>query len=286
MSKLFSIGELSSCMCVSVRAIRYYEEIGYARFRNEVHVKVIGAGNEGLRALNRLRGLDPDIQTVSIAYGDELNDIRRAFGETELLSILAGIDHEAALVIAQEARKWGILTVGIVTDSFEEGGANRHVQVLAEHVDLLFDFSVYFDHQCCEDMIAGAIEALSALVLKAPIDLRDLHTIVKNKGRAYLAAATSTGASKISDAMDQLFSSSLLPEGLFAKTSFAILTIMASSDLSLFDAEHMVDEVRSKLADGTNILFGTIIEPDMHDAMKVSLVLTEIRSGAMLRRIR
>lgn len=146
----------------------------------------------------------------------------------------------------------------------------------------MFDFSMYFSNHR-EDMILDSIVCLSTLILKAHIDIRDIQTVTKKKGLAYLSIGRSSGLNKItnvmeqlfSNVMEQLFSNSFFHDNIIDNTSSAILNITASGDLTIPDVDQILDVVKSKLGFGSNIIFGTIIDNEMHDTIMVSLVLTD-----------
>jgi cell division protein FtsZ len=261
-------------------------------------VKVIGVGSKIINVLNRLDGVDKNLEVIhityegeallssdfsksiqlqgssrEIAFQEEIYKIRKTIEDTELLYILANVDNGITLAIAQEAQKLGTHTIGILTGSSTGIDANHHVHELNTHVDLLFDFSISTSSYH-EDLIVDSVVCLSSLILKTHINIRDIQTLIKKKGRAYLGIGKASGLNKIADVMEQLFSNSFLHHNIIENTSCALLNITASDDLTMSDVDQILNVVRRKIGYDTNIIFGTIIDNEVNDTIKVSLILS------------
>jgi cell division protein FtsZ len=261
-------------------------------------VKVIGVGCNLINVLNSLDGSDKNLEVIHINYEvetlsssslskfiqlqgssreiaiqEEIQQIRKAIVDTELLFILTNVDFGIASTIAQEAQNLGISTVGILTGSSTGNEVSHHVQELNNYVDLLFDFSVSTS-KYHEDLTVYSVVSLSSLILKTHINIRDIQTLIKKKGRAYLGIGRASGSNKIAAVMEQLFSNSFLHKKVIEDTSCALLNITGSDDLTIPDVEQILDIVRNKIGYETNIIFGTIIDNEVNDTIMVSLVLT------------
>ncbi|TNJ63377.1 MerR family transcriptional regulator [Paenibacillus hemerocallicola] len=265
--------------------------------RTKSLVKVIGVGCH-INVLEGLKCADKNLEIIHIGYEEEplsnsrfsksiqlqgssyeigiqeeIHRVRKAIEDAELLFILTHVDNGIASTIAQEAQKLGIHTVGIINDSPMGNGVNHRVQELINHVDLLFDFSESTSNSH-EDIIVDSVVYLSSLILKTHIHIRDIQTLIKKKGRAYLSFGRASGLNKIAAVMEQIFSNSFLHKKVIEDTSCALLNITASDDLTIPDVDQVLNIVRNKIGYKTNLIFGTVIDNEVNDDIIVTLILT------------
>jgi cell division protein FtsZ len=266
--------------------------------RTKSLVKVIGVGCHIINVLEGLKCADKNLEIIHIGYEEEplsnsrfsksiqlqgssyeigiqeeIHRVRKAIEDAELLFILTHVDNGIASTLAQEAQKLGIHTVGIINDSPMGNEVNHRVQELINHVDLLFDFSESTSNSH-EDIIADSVVYLSSLILKTHIHIRDIQTLIKKKGRAYLGFGRASGLNKIAAVMEQIFSNSFLHKKVIEDTSCALLNITASDDLTIPDVDQVLNIVRNKIGYKTNLIFGTVIDNEVNDDIVVTLILT------------
>lgn len=261
-------------------------------------VKVIGVGSNIINVLEGLKCADKNLEVIHINYEEEhlssssfgksiqlqgssheigiqeeIHHVRKAIEDAELLFILTNVDNGIASIIAQEAQRSGIHIVGILNNSILGNEVNHRVQEFINHVDLLFDFSESTSNSH-EDLIIDSVVYLSSLILKTRIHIRDIQTLIKKKGRAYLGIGKASGLNKIDAAMEQLFSNSFLHKNVIEETSGALLNITASDDLTMPDVDQILYMVRNKIGFKTNLIFGTVIDHEVKDTIIVTLILT------------
>lgn len=272
---------------------------------HKASVKVIGIGGDLAPVLAGLMQVEPHLdilhlseegalgtglicETISIqgssyeiGVQEELHQIRKGLQKSELLFILAG-PPEPASILAREAKKLGIPTIGIYhpTKAEEDIEPPLH-QEFMDQVDLWFDGSVSSASEPVDHTV-HAVVGLSSLLLNTPIRIQDIQALIRNQGKAELRFGQATGANKITEVLEQLFSEASRSTDTRESASSAILTITASDELTIPEVDRIVRAVQDHLGSQINLIFGTVINPALSDTLQVSLVLAgESRKGAV-----
>jgi cell division protein FtsZ len=202
----------------------------------------------------------------------------------------------AAPVVAQVARELGILTVGVVSKPFEfEGGkrlrvAEEGAQKLEEHVDSLIVvlndklFDVMGDDaemdkcfQCADDVLHNAVAGIAEIINVeglVNVDFEDVKTVMSEQGKAMMGTATVAGVDRARLAAEQAVASPLLEGVDLSGARGVLVNITASRSLRLSETREVMNAIKSYAAADATVIFGTVCNEAMGDALRVTVVAT------------
>jgi cell division protein FtsZ len=228
---------------------------------------------------------------------EEIEDALRGF---DMVFITAGMGGGTgtggAPVVASVAGDLGILTVSIVTKPFECEGRRRMkmglegIDLLREHVDTLIvipnerlldiaddDTSLIEAFEIADAVLYNATRGISDLITVhglINLDFADVRTTMEEGGTALMGAAQSTGDNRAEKAAVEAISSPLL-DGLSIRGARNVLVnITADRSLGIREATAAVNIVQREAGDDAEVIFGTVIDEDMGNELRVTVIAT------------
>ncbi len=247
-------------------------------------------------------GANPEIgRKAAIEDKEDLEDILQG---TDMLFIAAGMGGGtgtgAAPVIAEIAKQAGILTVAIVTRPFTFEGnkrsnfASKGIAELASHVDSLItipndrllavagktaNISQAFD--TANSVLYGAVQGISDLIIRPGlmnVDFADVKTVMSEQGVAMMGAGTATGDNRAQEATEKAISSPLLESIDLNGARGILVNVTAGSDFGLHEYEIVGNIIREIIDDDSIVIMGTVMDPDIDDEVRVTIVATGINN--------
>lgn len=207
-----------------------------------------------------------------------------------------------APIVAEVAREMGVLTVGVVTKPFPFEGAKRMkiadagLAELAEHVDSLITIpnekllavlgksTSLLDAFCAaNDVLQGAVQGIADLIIRPGminVDFADVKTVMSEMGMAMMGTGTATGENRAVEAAEAAIRSPLLEDINLQGARGILVNITAGIDLNLGEFSEVGDIVQEFASDTATVVVGTVIDPEMTDELKVTVVATGLSSVA------
>ncbi|WP_263078535.1 cell division protein FtsZ [Endozoicomonas sp. Mp262] len=202
----------------------------------------------------------------------------------------------AAPVVAQVARDMGALTVAVVTKPFSFEG-RRRMQVaeegmkeLQDSVDSLItipnekllpvlgrDVSLLNAFGAANDVLLGAVQGISELITRdglINVDFADVRTVMSEMGMAMMGTGSATGSNRAIEAAEKAIRSPLLEDVNLQGARGVLVNITAGLDLSVGEFHEVGDTVREFASDNATTVVGTVIDPEMTDELRVTVVAT------------
>ncbi|MCL6614480.1 MAG: cell division protein FtsZ [Firmicutes bacterium] len=262
--------------------------------RTKVDVRVrIGEGlTKGLGA-----GANPEIGLRAAAESkDEIVSVLKG---ADMVFITAGMGGGtgtgAAPFIAQLARELEALTVAVVTKPFNFEGKIRAAQAeqglanLREQVDTLITIpnerllqivdrntSVIEAFRIADDVLRQAVQGISDLITVTGlinVDFADVRTIMTQAGSALMGIGVARGENRAVEAAKAAISSPLLETSIEGATG-VLLNITGGPDLGLFEVHDAAAIVTEAAEPDANIIFGAVIDEDLQDEVRVTVIAT------------
>ncbi len=202
----------------------------------------------------------------------------------------------AAPVIAGIAREMGVLTVAVVTKPFFYEGKKRLLNAeegmkeLSKHVDtmivipndkislvvekgtpMLKSFSI------ANDVLRQAVQGISDIILVPGlinVDFADVKTIIENMGRAVMGSGTGKGEGGAIDAAKKAISNPLLEHSSIEGARGILINITGGLELSLSEVQDAAALIYDSAHEDVNVIFGAVIDPDVHDEVRVTVIAT------------
>jgi len=208
----------------------------------------------------------------------------------------------AAPVVAEVAKELGILTVAVVSKPFEfegpkrmkhaDGGiseleANVHSlivilnnkleEVLGEDAQMGECFKAADDvlHNAC----AGIAEIINIPGL-VNVDFEDVKTVMSEHGKAMMGTAVASGIDRARVAAEQAVSSPLLEGVDLSNARGVLVNITASSSLKMKETREVMNTIRAFAAEDATVIFGTVCDEAMGEALRVTVVATGLGRSA------
>jgi cell division protein FtsZ len=202
----------------------------------------------------------------------------------------------AAPVIAQVARDLGALTVGVVSKPFPFEGKRRAkfaelgLEELANHVDTLItipngkllsleDASLTFadSFRKADEVLVNAVQGISDLIQQngvVNVDFADVKTIMSSMGMALMGIGYGRGDRRAIDAAHAAINSPLLDNMSVQGATGILLNFMGGPDMRLQEVNEAATLIMEEAHEDANIIFGAVINPDMRDMIKVTVIAT------------
>jgi len=243
-------------------------------------------------------GANPEIGRQSAL--EDRDRIAEAIKGADMVFITAGMGGGtgtgAAPVVAEVAREMGILTVAVVTKPFTfEGGkrmslAEEGLRELEECVDSLITIpnekllavlgkktSLLDAFAAANDVLLGAVQGIADLITRngmINVDFADVKTVMSEMGMAMMGTARATGENRAREAAEAAIRSPLLEDVNLQGAKGILVNITAGMDLNLGEFSEVGDIVREFALDSATVVVGTVIDPEMTEELKVTVVAT------------
>jgi cell division protein FtsZ len=234
------------------------------------------------------------------AAEESLDELAEHIKNVDMLFVTAGMGGGtgtgAAPVIARKATEMGILTVGVVTRPFRFEGRNREmlanqgIEAMKDAVNTLIvipnqrlleleeaDLSILESFRKADEVLVNAVRGISDLITTAGyvnVDFADVRAIMSNMGMAIMGSGTSSGPDRALAAAREAISSPLLDNLNIQGAKGVLVNVTGSSTLSLREVDEAVGYIQESADPQANFIFGYVIDEDMRDAVKVTVVAT------------
>lgn len=233
------------------------------------------------------------------AAEEDKDKISKAMENADIIFITAGMGggtgSGVCSVAAKIAKQHGILTIGVVTKPFAFEGKKRKLQAeagieeLKKEVDALItisndrllkiiskDTSMKNAFEMTDKVLCQSVQAIADLITipgLINLDLADVRTVAKDAGLSLVGIGTGKGKKKAAAAAKMAISSPLLEVSIKGAKSL-LINVTGGLDMSLFEVNEIVDIISKAVGQDTNIVFGAIINEEMQDEIRVSVIAT------------
>ncbi len=251
-------------------------------------------------------GADPDVgRQAAMEDRDRIHEVVEG---ADMLFITAGLGGGtgtgAAPVIAQVAKELNILTVAVVTKPFDMEGAKRMsiadegIVEIGRYVDSLItipneklltvlgsETTLLEAFKAANQVLQGAVQGIAELITRPGlinVDFADVRTVMAKMGMAMMGSGTATGEDRAREAAEAAVSSPLLEDINLAGAQGILVNVTAGSDLSIGEFDEIGNTVKEFASDDATVVVGTVIDPDMTNNIRVTVVATGLGKPAGL----
>src|SRR5262249_32445215 len=202
----------------------------------------------------------------------------------------------SAPVVAQVAKSLGILTVAVVTKPFAFEGRKRAQQAEAGLGELraVVDTLISIPNQrllavvdrgtplleafkVADTVLLQAVQGNSDLILVPGLinlDFADVRTIMSGMGMGLMGAGVGRGEHRALDAAQKAVASPLLDDTSIEGAKGILINFTGGSDLSIHEVEEAARIVQEAAHEEANIIFGAVIDPDLEDEVRITVIAT------------
>lgn len=252
-------------------------------------------GREATRGLGA--GANPEVGRTSAE--DHKSEIEETLQGADMVFVTAGegggTGTGAAPVVASIAKKLGALTVGVVTKPFKFEGAQRTrkaeegIQALKEVCDTLIvipndrllqlgdmNLSMMDAFSAADEVLHNGVQGITNLITTAGVvnvDFADVRAVMADAGSALMGVGRATGENRCLNAAEQAINSPLL-EATMEGARGVLLSFAGGSDLGLMEVNEAASLVAEKADPDVNLIWGTIIDDNLGDEVRVTIIAT------------
>ncbi|QUM83262.1 cell division protein FtsZ [Moritella sp. 28] len=266
--------------------------------RNSAAGSVIQIGNTITKGLGA--GANPTVGRE--AAMEDRDGIREQLQGSDMIFIAAGMGGGtgtgAAPVVAEIAKELGILTVAVVTKPFSFEGKRRlsyaqaGIDALSEQVDSLITIpndkllkvlgrgvSLLDAFKAANNVLLGAVQGIAELITRPGlinVDFADVRTVMSEMGTAMMGTGVASGEDRAAEAAEAAISSPLLDDVDLAGARGILVNITAGLDINIEEFETVGNSVKAFASDNATVVVGAVIDPEMTDELRVTVVVTGI----------
>ena len=204
----------------------------------------------------------------------------------------------SAPVVAKAARDSGALTISIVTTPFTAEGEVRRTNaeaglerlrdvsdtVIVVPNDRLLDavgkMPVRQAFQVSDEVLMRSVKGITELITKpglVNLDFADVRTVMEKGGVAMIGLGESDSESKAQDSVKSALRSPLLDVDISGANS-ALVNVTGGNDMSIEEAEGVVEEIYDRIDPDARIIWGTSIDEELEGSMRTMIVVTGVDS--------
>lgn len=257
---------------------------------------ILQLGTEVTKGLGA--GANPDIGRQAAL--EDVDRIRDVLEGADMVFITAGMGGGTgtggAPVVAEIAKELGALTVAVVTRPFPFEGRKRMqiaeegTRALQQNVDSLITIpnekllsvlgkgvTLLDAFRAANNVLLGAVQGIAELITRPGlinVDFADVRTVMSEMGVAMMGTGTASGENRAREAADAAIASPLLDDVDLAGAKGVLVNVTAGMDMSISEFEEVGDAVKGFTSDNATVIVGTVIDPQMTDELRVTLVAT------------
>ncbi|MDX1613258.1 MAG: cell division protein FtsZ [Candidatus Promineifilaceae bacterium] len=259
--------------------------------------------------LTRGLGSGGDPEQGEKAAEENVDDLYEVLKGSDMVFITAGMGGGtgtgAAPVVARVAQEHNALTIGVVTRPFLFEGTKRSqtaaqgIERLKEHVDTLIvipndrlleltdkRMSLQESFRMADDILRQGIQGISELITVPGLinlDFADVRTIMAEGGAALMAVGQADGEDRARLAAEQAVSSRLLDVTIDGARGI-LFNVTGGPDLSLYEVNLAASIIRETAHPDANMIFGAVIDEEMGDTIRITVIATGFESLSPTRR--
>src|ERR1700710_255931 len=241
------------------------------------------------------------------AAEETLPEIERALDGVHMCFIAAGMGGGtgtgAAPVIAEIARRKGILTVGVVTKPFAFEGSRRMraadagIEELQKHVDTLIvipnqnlflianpntTFKEAF--KMADEVLQQGVRGITDLMVMPGLinlDFADVRSVMGEMGKAMMGTGEAEGENRAIEAAEKAIANPLWDGVSMRGAKGVIISISGGEDMRLMEVDEAASHIKELVDPDANIIWGSAFNNDLEGKIRVSVVATGIDADAV-----
>ncbi len=240
-------------------------------------------------------GSDPEVgRNAAEGHREEIEEVLQG---SDMVFITAGegggTGTGAAPIVAESSKSAGALTIGVVTRPFSFEGRRRAVQAesgiqrLKEKVDTLIVIpndrllavanektSMLNAFKMADEVLLQGVSGITDLITTPGLintDFADVRMILSDAGSALMGIGQASGEHRAAVAAKTAISSPLLEAAIDGARGI-LLNITGPSNIGLFEVNEAAEIIHGVAHQDANIIFGTVIDDEMGDEIRVTAI--------------
>lgn len=230
------------------------------------------------------------------------DQIRQVLSGSNMVFVTAGLGGGtgtgSAPIVAKVAKEVGALTIAIVTLPFTSESATRmeNAEIGLERLREVADTVIVIPNdrilevvprlplsqafKVSDEVLMRAVKGITELITLpglVNLDFADVRTVMEQGGIAMIGVGESDSEDKATDSIKKALRSPLLDVDITGATA-ALINVIGGPDMTMSEAEGVVQEVYQRIDPGARIIWGVQIDPEMEGRMRTMLIVTGVQS--------
>lgn len=246
-------------------------------------------------------GSDPRIGKEAAKESEQ--DLKNILKGSHMVFITAGLGGGTGTgsipVVANIAKKMGILTVGIVTLPFTMEGRGRYENAMAgleelegmvdtlivipndKLIELAPDLPLHTAFKVADEILTNAVKGIAELITKPGLinlDFADIKAVMSSGGIAMIGVGESDTENRAIECVEKALQNPLLDVEISGANG-ALINVVGGPNMTLDEAQKVVKAVTARLDDSAKIIWGAQLSPDLQNNIRVMLVVVGVKSS-------
>ncbi len=256
----------------------------------------------------RTRGLGagslPQVGEEAARENEE--EIKRLVDGADLVFVTCGLGGGtgtgAAPVVAEAAQEAGALTISVVTFPFSAEGAIRRANAEAglerlreaadtvivipndRLLDVVPNLPINEAFKVADEILMRAVKGITELITRPALvnlDFADVRTVMEKGGVAMIGLGEASGEDKAAESIRKALRSPLLEVDISGAKA-ALVNVTGGPDMTIEEAEKVVEEIYAKVDPDARIIWGAMIDPELENTMRTLVIVTGVKSPQIL----
>ena len=229
-------------------------------------------------------------------------EIKEALQGSDMIFITCGLGGGtgtgSAPVVAELAKKLGMLTVAVVTIPFAMEGQRRYenaivgLEKLENIVDTLIvipndkllelcpGLPLHTAFKVADEILTNAVKGIAELVTKTGLvnlDFADIRTVMGKGGVAMIGVGESDSENRAIESVEKAIHNPLLDVDITGANG-ALINVSGGLNMTLDEARKVVETISERLDEDARIIWGAQILEDLENTIRVMLIVTGVSS--------
>ena len=276
----------------------------YAANTDAQHLLAVRAPHKILLGRRSTRGLGAGAlpQVGEDAAKEVESELRNSLADAHMVFVTAGMGGGtgtgSAPFVAKLAKDMGALTVAVTTLPFRGEGnlrrqnAERGLERLRNAADTVIvipndklleicpRLALNAAFKVADEVLVRSIKGITELITKpglVNLDFNDLKTIMKGAGVAMIGLGEAEEDDRVEVAVNEAINSPMIDVDISGATG-ALVNVTGGDNMTISEAERVAEIIQSKISPDARIIWGATVDPSLHDAIRVMVVITGVKS--------
>ncbi len=137
--------------------------------------------------------------------------------------------------------------------------------------------------KAANDILQGAVQGIAELITRPGlinVDFADVRTVMSEMGMAMMGTGQSSGDDRAIMAAQAAIGSPLLEDVNLSGACGILVNITAGTNLTMKEFEEVGGTISDLASEDATVVMGTVIDPDMGDDLRVTVVATGLGEPA------
>ena len=229
-------------------------------------------------------------------------EIRDTIQGSDIVFITCGLGGStftgSAPVVAEVAKKLGILTIAIVTLPFAMEGQRRYANAISglERLESTVDTLIVIPNdkllelcpglplhtafKVADEILTNSVKGIAELVTKpglVNLDFADIKTVMGKGGVAMIGVGESDSDNRAIESVEKAVQNPLLDVDITGANG-ALINISGGPNMTLDEARKIVETITERLDEDARTIWGAQISEDLDNTIRTLLIVTGVHS--------